>query len=79
LPDAITQGQFRRFLRRNHFASKGKNQNRYVGILDGIPRIITFHYHKDNDIIPAGTLSAIARQLDMTKQELIDKIKERKK
>lgn len=75
MPEAITQGQFMRFIKRNHFVPKGKKQNRYVGILDGIPRIITFHYHKDNDHIPIGTLSAIARQLGLTKQELIDKIK----
>lgn len=75
MPDAITQGQFMRFMKRNHFVPKGKKQNRYVGILDGVPRIITFHYHKDNDIIPIGTLSAIAKQLDLTKQALIDKIK----
>jgi len=77
LPDSVSQGQFKKFLKRNHFAAKGKNQNRYVGILDGVPRIVTFHYHKDNDIIPTGTLSAMARQLDLTKQELIDKIKDR--
>jgi hypothetical protein len=77
LPDCITQGQFRRFLKKNHFTPKGKKKNRYVGILGGNSRIITFHYHKDNDIIPSGTLSALARQLDMTKQELVDKVKTR--
>ncbi len=77
MSDSVTQGQFKKFLKRNHFTPKGKKQNRYVGILTGNSRIITFHYHKDNDIIPSGTLCAIARQLNMTKQELIDKVKDR--
>lgn len=77
LPDIVTQGQLKRFLQRNHFVPKGKNKNRYVGTLDGVPHIITFHYHKDKDIIPSGTLSAMARQLGMEKQKLIDKVKGR--
>lgn len=77
MSDKVTQGQMKNFLIKNHFVPKGKNKNRYVGILDGIPRIITFHYHKDKDIIYSGTLSAIARQLQLTKHELVNKIKNR--
>lgn len=61
-----------KFLRKNHFIAKGKKQSRYVGLLDGKPCAITFHYHKDNDVIPTGTLSAIARQVGMSKQNLIN-------
>lgn len=77
MADSVTQGQFKRFLDRNHFIPKGKNQNRYFGILNGKPRMITFHYHKDNDIIPKGTLSAIAREVEMSRSELIDLVKRR--
>lgn len=66
-----------RFLNRNHFQPKGKKKNRYVGIMDGMPRIITCHYHKDNDIIPIGTLSATAKQQEMGRIELIERINER--
>jgi hypothetical protein len=75
LSDVIIQGQFKKFLIKNHFVTKGIKHNRYVGILDGTPHIITFHYHKDKDIIPSGTLAAMARQLKLSKQELINKIK----
>jgi hypothetical protein len=77
LSDAVTQGQFRQFLTRSHFVPKGKKQNRYVGILEGKPHIITFHYHKDNDIIPSGTLSAMAKQLELSKKDLLELIKNR--
>ncbi len=77
MSDAITQGNLMRFLKKIHFIAKGKKQNRYIGILNGVPRTITFHYHKDNDYIPTGTLSAIAKQLGITKKDLINKIKER--
>lgn len=77
MPDIVTQGQFKRFLKRNQFVSKGKKNNLYIAILDGKPRAVTFHYHKDNDIIPTGTLSAIASSLELSKSELIDRIKNR--
>ncbi|HZH92849.1 MAG TPA: hypothetical protein VFD79_01995 [Tissierellaceae bacterium] len=77
MPDSVTQGQFKRFLKRNQFVSKGKKNNLYFGMLDGKPRAVVFHYHKDNDIIPTGTLSAIARSLELSKTELIDRIKAR--
>ncbi len=70
MADTITQGQFKRFLKRNHFVAKGKKQNRYVGIINGKPHIVTFHYHKDNDAIPSGTLSALAKQLGFTRRDL---------
>ncbi len=77
MPDAVTQGQLKKFLRRNHFVLKEKKNNLYVGMIDGKPRAITFHYHNDNDIIPTGTVSAIARQLELSKSDLIDRIKNR--
>lgn len=77
MPDAVTHGQFKKFLTKHHFVAKGKKQNRYIGFIEGKAHIITFHYHKDNDTIPSGTLSAIARQLGMTKADLINKIKNR--
>ncbi len=79
MPDSITHGQFRRFLKRNRFFATGKKKNKYVGVYNGIRRMVVFHYHKDNDTIPMGTLSSMAKQLEMTKQDLIDIIKERDK
>jgi len=77
LPDTVTQGQFRKFFAKHHFITKGKKKNRYIGLINGAARVVTFHYHSDKKTIASGTLSAIARQLGMTKQELIDMIKER--
>ncbi len=77
MPDSITQGQFKRFLKRNGFVPIGKNKNKYIGVLNGVKRLVIFHYHKDNDAIATGTLSSMAKQLGMTKQELIDLAKGR--
>ncbi len=77
MPDAVTQGEFARFLQKNHFISKGSRNTLYLGILNGQPRVVTFHYHKDKDVIPTGTLSAMAKQLGISKNELIDKVKNR--
>jgi hypothetical protein len=77
LADSVTQGQLKRFLRKNGFVATGKNKNRYFGILKGEKRLVTFHYHKDSDSIPVGTLSAIAKQLALSKEELINMVKAR--
>ncbi len=77
MSDAITHGELMKFLNKNHFIAKGKKQNRYVGILNRVPKIVTFHYHKSNDYIPIGALSAISKQLGMTRKDLINKIKHR--
>lgn len=75
MPDSITHGQFRRFLKRNSFIATGKKKNRYIGVYNGIRRMVVFRYHKDNDTIPMGTLLAMVKQLQMTKQDLMDIIK----
>ncbi len=77
MADTITQGQFMRFLKKYHFVAKGKKQNRYIGRLNGKSCLVTFHYHKDNDIIPTGTVSALAKQLGLNKKDLIDYVKKR--
>ncbi len=77
MSDSVTQGQLMKFLLRYHFSPKGKRNVIYIGIFNGVPRVVTFHYHKDSDAIPAGTLSAIARQLGLSKKELVDKAKDR--
>ena len=77
MPDSVTQGQFRKFLIKIRFVPKGRNKNLHVGVFNGAPRVLTFHFHKDSKIIPSGTLSAIARQLGINKKELIDIIKGR--
>ena len=78
MADVVTQGQFKRFLtKNNYFVPKGKKQNRYVGMLTGKAHVITFHYHKDIDIIPSGTLASMAKQLGLSRTELVDLIKDR--
>lgn len=77
MADTVTHGQFRKFLQKYHFTPKGKRNNLYVGLLNGVPVVVAFHYHKDNDTIPTGTISAISRQLKLKKTELIDMIKSR--
>lgn len=77
MPDSVCQGEFLRFLQKHHFSAKGKHQTLYLGIFDGSPRVVTFHYHKDHDEIPTGTLSALARQLGLEKKDLVTRIKGR--
>lgn len=75
MPDSITQGQFKRFLLRSRLIATGKKKNRYIGVFDGVQRMVVFHYH--NDKIPMGTLSSMAKQLGLTRQDLIDRVKKR--
>lgn len=77
MSDSVTQGQLKAFLNRNNFVSVGKRQVLYKGIFKGKACTVTFHYHKDNEVIKIGTLSAIAKQLQVKKSELIDAIKNR--
>lgn len=77
MPDSVNQGEFSRFLRKHHFISKGQRNNLFIGFIDGNPRVVTFHYHRDNNEIPQGTLSALAKQLGLTKADLIKRIKDR--
>ncbi len=77
MPDNVNQGQFKRFLNKHHFTSKGRKNHIYIGLLKGKPRVVTFHYHKDKDLISKGLLSAISKQLGIPKNELIDMIKDR--
>ena len=70
MADAVTQGQFKRFLRKNGFVAMGKKNNRYVGMIDGKQRLVVFHYHKDHDDIPTGTLTALSKQLGISRQAL---------
>lgn len=77
MADSVTQGQFKRFLRKNGFVATGKKKNRYLGIIKGEKKLVTFHYHKDSDIIPVGTLSAMAKQLGLSKNEMLDMVKRR--
>ncbi len=66
MSDSITQGQFKRFLMRSRFIATGKRKNRYIAVFDGVQRMVVFHYHKDNEIIPTGTLSSISNQLGLS-------------
>lgn len=77
MADSVTQGEMKRFLRKNKFISTGKKNNRYIGVLNGEKRLLVFHYHKDSDMIPSGTLKAMAEQLGISKNQLVDLIKNR--
>jgi len=77
LSDSVAQGEFRKFLLANHFLPKGKRKVLFVGFLNGRPCTVSFHYHKGSEIIPKGTLSAMARQLGVDKERLISMIKGR--
>ncbi len=77
MPDGVSHGEFKRFLRKGNFTPKGERKNLYIGFIDGSLKIVTFHYHKDCDIIPTGTLSSIAKQLGISKSELVDQVKGR--
>lgn len=72
MPDSVKQGEFRRFLLKYHFLPKGRRKTVFVGFIDGRPRTVSFHYHKDREYIPTGTLQAMARQLGIEKNRLID-------
>lgn len=77
MADAVTFGQFMKFLKKYGFVVKGKKLNRYKGVYNGSPITLTIHYHKDTDYIASGTLSQYARDLKISNAELIDIVKNR--
>ena len=77
MADAVTFGQFIKFLKKYGFVAKGKKLNRYKGLYNGIPITLTVHYHKDKDYIASGTLSQYSRDLKISKTELIKIVKNR--
>ncbi|HPJ21930.1 MAG TPA: hypothetical protein PLH18_06220 [Clostridia bacterium] len=76
MPDSVTQGEFRRFLLKYHFLPKGRRKTLFVGFIDGRPRTVSFHYHKDRKYIPKGTLNAMAKQLGIEKDRHVDMVKD---
>lgn len=77
MSDAITQGEFRKFLLKHHLMPKGERKTLFIGFFKGKPKTVSFYYHKDREYIPSGTLSAMARQLGIPKTRLVDLIKGR--
>ena len=78
MADSLSQGELLRFLNKHHFIVKGKKKNCYFGFINQEKVVITFHYHKDNQIIPKGTISSLAKSCHLSTQESIDCVKERK-
>ncbi len=77
MADSVSQGELRKFLESNHFIMKGKKKNHYFGFINQKKVLLTFHYHKDNQIIPKGTLSSMAKSCDLALKDFIDLVKNR--
>ena len=62
MPPQFTQSDIKKLLKHFKFQQAKKGSVFWLGTANGGTRTVTFHYHKDRDILRVGTAEAIAKQ-----------------